>query len=106
MVGTVPRVPAGAHRVAFQYCFAVICQPHGARTGEGCGAVTHRAQPPTEAVRGKGLWARAGIPPFLSFWKMTFRSEGPWGPWQQNSPLLSTQGDLGKMLAVPIILLT
>lgn len=25
-------------------------------------------------------------------------------PWQWKSPLLSAQGDLGKMLAVPIIL--
>lgn len=65
MVGMVPYVSAGAHRVAFQYCFAVICQPHGARTGEGYGAVTHRTQTPTEAVRGNGLWVHAGIPPFF-----------------------------------------
>lgn len=49
VVGMVPRAPAGAHRMAFQDCFAVICQPHGARTGEGCVAVTHRAQAPTES---------------------------------------------------------
>lgn len=55
LVGVEPCAPAGAHRVAFQYCLAVICQPHGARTGKGCGVVTHRAQAPTEAVRGKAL---------------------------------------------------
>lgn len=61
MVGTVPRVPAGADRqsslsVGF-CCHLVTTWGLGwelvvAAAGEGCGAVTHRTGAPTEAARG------------------------------------------------------
>ena len=56
MVGTVPHVPAGIDRVAFQCGFTGHVGPGlgagGGSSWEGCKIVTHRTEAPTEAARG------------------------------------------------------